>query len=110
MGHLRPILAIISTLLPLHPHLQITLFIPAQFSSLATTELERYRLPPSALERLRTPRYGEGKEDGEYLAEFGKIPGLMMEAIANVETNYPKILQVGLSLPWSLSNNAKTLL
>ncbi len=96
-GHLRPILAIVSTLLPLHPQLEITLFLPAHLSKVTSAELDRYHLEDTCRGRLRMPRYG--REGRESLAGFEDIPGMMEEAVENVRENFPKLLEVIPSLP-----------
>ena len=94
-GHLRPSLAIITALLPLHPNLLVTLFLPAQFTTITETELGHHDLPTSCRERLRMPRYG--KEEA-YLAPFDEIPAMLEVAIENIKENLPKLLKVWLDV------------
>lgn len=94
-GHIRPVLAIVSNLLPIHPDLLITILLPAQFTSITTSELALFDLSPSCLSRLRLLRYGSENE-GQILAEFGVIPKIMEDAIDNVKENLPRIMKVRL--------------
>ena len=95
-GHLRPMTAIVSGLLPLHPNLHITFFVHASFADLVEAEITRYKLPRDDRARLHCVRFGD--QARSYLSPPQNVPKLAQEVMENAKTSYPRVLKVSIHM------------
>lgn len=95
-GHLRPDIAITSTLLTLHPKLHITILIHGLRAHDAQREYDRYHLKPDELSRLRKIHFGDVPDAGQGFSKLGyyDVQGSIRAIVENFAAVYVPLQKV----------------
>ena len=96
-GHLRPAIALTSSLLALHPQLQITILLSGTRANGADDEYARYKLTPDQLARLRRIHFGPATPPStpeKFFIPYEEIRASVTAIVKNFVAVYPKLLNV----------------